>query len=107
MFYTCDHSENKCTFAISCKAMAGLKQKCQVYSGQNRKICKEILGRVKNTFNSQLSTLNFQLHTATGTATGAAGLCAGARPAGGEMQQGLYAHLRGGRHRRLAGLHVV
>jgi hypothetical protein len=32
-------------FAVPCKAMAGLKRKCQVYSGQSKKICKVFLGR--------------------------------------------------------------
>jgi putative heme iron utilization protein len=37
--------ENIFTFAVLCKAMAGLKRKCQAIAGQSKKICKVFLGR--------------------------------------------------------------
>ena len=41
-------SKKRFTFVKSCKGMTGLKQKCQVTSGLNQKICKEISGRHKS-----------------------------------------------------------
>jgi hypothetical protein len=38
-------SKKRVTFEEDCKGMAGLKQKCQVISGLNQEICKEISER--------------------------------------------------------------
>jgi hypothetical protein len=46
MFYKCYYMENIFTFAILCKGMAGRRRKCQVYSGQSKKIRKVFLGQV-------------------------------------------------------------
>jgi hypothetical protein len=40
MFYKRYHMKNIFTFAVLCKAIAGLKLKCQVCSGQSKKIPK-------------------------------------------------------------------
>jgi hypothetical protein len=47
MFYKRYHMKNIFTFAVLCKGIAGLKLKCQVYSGQSKKIRKVFLGQVR------------------------------------------------------------
>jgi hypothetical protein len=46
MFYKCYHMKNIFTFAVLCKAMTGLKRKCQGDSGQSKKIRKVFSGQV-------------------------------------------------------------
>jgi hypothetical protein len=38
--------ENIFTFAVLCKGITGLRQKCKVYSGQSKKFRKVFLGQV-------------------------------------------------------------
>jgi hypothetical protein len=47
MFYKHYYMKNIFTFTVLCKGMAGLKRKCQAYSGQSNKIRKVFLGQVK------------------------------------------------------------
>ncbi|MDR0348844.1 MAG: hypothetical protein LBH90_05040, partial [Tannerella sp.] len=59
--------KNIFTFTVLCKGMAGLKRKCQVYSGQSKKIRKVFLGQVNKqclckVANSACATLHTDIY---------------------------------------------